>query len=261
MDNQGMISSEPTQQEPREIAQAIIREAARYGTTISGMTEQHRELLRNVIATEIAKDRAARTVPPGESTLRSAAEVEARAFFEARYEIEPVIQRHVDVLIAALDKSERRVLPPGEPDEAAVERLYEELRNMMCMPSSVHPSRIEASKDILRAALAAAAPQATLVSQVERSTAVSYQDRHSAQHNDTAPQAEKDPPDRIRGFLIERSGRSPAGQYFATSPELPGLLVAEPTQEKLEATLPCAIDMLQLAQARAENAGAERRGG
>jgi predicted RNase H-like HicB family nuclease len=53
-----------------------------------------------------------------------------------------------------------------------------------------------------------------------------------------------EPDERVCGFLIERSERTPAGQFFATSPELPGLIVADSTREQLEAKIPDAIGAL-----------------
>jgi predicted RNase H-like HicB family nuclease len=49
---------------------------------------------------------------------------------------------------------------------------------------------------------------------------------------------------RVCGFLIERTEQTPAGQFFATSPELPGLIVADSTREQLEAKIPEAIGAL-----------------
>jgi hypothetical protein len=54
---------------------------------------------------------------------------------------------------------------------------------------------------------------------------------------------------QISGYLIEQWGPSPAGLYWATSPDLPGLLVAETSPDERDRMVPIAIGELLRARA------------
>jgi hypothetical protein len=54
-------------------------------------------------------------------------------------------------------------------------------------------------------------------------------------------------PDEILGLRIERY-RGSAGLYYAVSPDMPGLLVAEATEEERERQIPLQIEALRQAQ-------------
>ncbi len=97
-----------------------------------------------------------------------------------------IVLSRLDQLLAA------STLPPSEPNEAEVERAI----RAGCWATDMHLAcsfpKCSCKKipDAIRAGLAAAVPSATLVSRVEQSTAVAYQNDAPAQHNDAEPQAE-----------------------------------------------------------------------